>query len=322
MCPERRIARRVLGVPLEMGLGSVPLTEDEAIHRLAGGLRGRRIAVLTGAGCSTESGIPDYRGPETRKRARHPVEYARFVASAEARRRYWARAVLAWPRFVQAQPNDAHRALADLERVGAVMAPITQNVDRLHVRAGSPATLELHGALEEVICLSCTRIHAREAIQSLLTARNRGFLSAAGSARLAPDGDSDLPDALVEGFEVVDCPACGGVLKPHVVFFGESVPRERVDRAFRRVDSADALLVLGTSLAVFSGFRFVRRAAARGLPIFVVNLGPTRADAMAALKLEARVGDVGPRVATALFSGPPLPRAPAGQGAAGPSDTP
>lgn len=271
--------------------------EEAAIDALSAALRGRQVAVLTGAGMSTESGIPDYRGEGTRARARNPVQYRAFVDDPGARRRYWARATLGWPSFRARSDNAAHRALATLERADAVVPLMTQNVDRLHQKAGSREVIELHGALAEVVCLSCQTPFSRDQVHGWMLELNPGFAPA--PAETAPDGDVELEDT--EGFVVASCPRCSGVLKPHVVFFGESVPRERVEQAFRRVESADALLILGTSLAVYSGFRFARRAHERGLPIHVVNAGPTRADVLATSRIDGRVGDVLPRLVAGIL---------------------
>lgn len=263
-------------------------------------LSGRRLAVLTGAGCSTESGIPDYRGPETRKKARNPVQYRQFAQSADHRRHYWARSVLGFPRVAAARPNAGHRALAALERAGLLTGLVTQNVDRLHTRAGSRTVVELHGALDEVICLQCRRISCRHELQQRLLVANPGWTERA--AELAPDGDAELGST--EAFVVRDCRACGGVLKPHVVFFGEGVPRERVEAAWQIVESAEVLLVVGSSLAVFSGFRFVRKLGREGRPVAVVNLGETRGDPFATVKLDAPAGEVLPALAAALGASP------------------
>lgn len=259
--------------------------------------RGRRILALTGAGCSTESGIPDYRGEGTRARARNPVRFDVYVADPHARARYWARALLGWPSFSAARPNRGHEALARLEHAGLVRAVITQNVDRLHHAAGSREVIELHGALAEVRCLACNSIEPRADLQARLLALNPGWL--AHEAALAPDGDADLDTSLAE-FRVADCRACGGVLKPNVVFFGEQVPATIVERSYALVEEAELLLVLGSSLAVFSGLRFVRRAAARGLPIAIVTLGPTRGDSLATIKLEAPLGELLSRLAESV----------------------
>ncbi len=249
-------------------------------------LRGRRLSVLTGAGISTESGIPDYRGPGTRARARNPIQHRAFVTDPSTRRRYWARAAVGWERFSRAEPNEGHLALAALERRGVVLGVVTQNVDRLHQRAGSEKVIELHGALASVRCLGCDAITPRDQMQARLLVENPGF---AASADQAPDGDAELE--ATEGFIVPDCLRCGGVLKPDVVFFGDSVPRPRVEAAFECMDAGDALLVVGTSLAVFSGYRFVLRAKERRQPIALVNLGESRADDVVDVRVEASAGE-------------------------------
>jgi NAD-dependent SIR2 family protein deacetylase len=253
----------------------------------------RRLVVLGGAGCSTESGIPDYRGRDGVWRGHRPVQYIDFVRRPEVRARYWSRSMVGWPVFRAARPNGAHRALAALERTGRLHALITQNVDRLHQAAGSRRVIELHGALHEVVCLDCGLLTARDDLQVRLEALNPG--AAARPATLAPDGDAAV-EADLAGFRVPSCAACGGVLKPRVVFFGENVPRPTVDAAFAAVAQADALLVVGSSLAVFSGFRFARAARERGLPLAIVNLGPTRADDLADLRIDAAAGEVLPQV--------------------------
>jgi NAD-dependent deacetylase sirtuin 4 len=270
----------------------------EALVRL---LRGRRIAVLTGAGCSTESGIPDYRGPGTRARARNPIQHMEFLNRPEVRARYWARSLIGWPRFSGAQPNTAHHALADMERTGHVLGLITQNVDRLHHAAGSTRIIELHGALAEVRCLSCESREPRAALQERLMALNPGFLHQ--QVELRPDGDAELPLEAVRAFRVADCLRCGGPLKPDVVFFGDNVPRPTVDTAFAMLEEADALLVVGSSLAVFSGYRFVLRASEHHMPIGMLNIGESRGDALADVRVEARVGEALPQLAAALAQG-------------------
>jgi NAD-dependent SIR2 family protein deacetylase len=269
-----------------------------SIESLAELCRGRSVVVLSGAGCSTESGIPDYRGDGARRRTRPPVQYAAFVRDPRARQRYWARSVLGWPRFSGARPNPAHRALAELERSGVVSGVVTQNVDGLHHAAGSRRVVELHGSLSRARCLSCNQTEDRHELQARLLARNPALAEA--EAHIAPDGDAELPEDLVDGFAVVDCLACGGVLKPDVVLFGENVPRAVVDDAWSLVDAAGLLLVVGSSLAVFSGFRFVRRAAERHQPIAIVNLGPTRADALATLAIQEPLGAALPELARRL----------------------
>ena len=261
----------------------------------------QRLVVLTGAGCSTESGIPDYRSPGGAWTRHKPILYGSFVRSAEVRRFYWARSFRGWPRFASARPNRAHRALAELESRGGVHQLITQNVDDLHQEAGSRAVVQLHGRNRVVVCLDCRAEFSREEIQQRLGALNAGWLAnapwdvlRADEAEFAPDGDAALPASAVEGFRVPECEACGGVLKPAVVFFGESVPKEKVTYSMQRVDEADALLVAGSSLTVWSGFRFAKRASERGIPIAIVNVGPTRADELASIKVEAKVGEILP----------------------------
>ncbi len=269
---------------------------------LATVLRGRRVVVLSGAGCSTPSGIPDYRGPTGRRRRRTPVTHDVFVADPKARRRYWARAVAGWPRFRSARPNAAHRALARLEAAGLVSAVVTQNVDGLHRVAGSRNVVELHGSLHRVVCLSCRTAFDRDTVQRWFLHRNPGWARLA--ARAAPDGDADLPEPDLARFRMVDCPACGGILKPDVVFFGAAVPRPTVERVRALVAEADVLWVVGSSLAVFSGYRFVRQAHAQGTCVAIANLGPTRADDLAHLRIEADVADLLPAVADLLVPQP------------------
>lgn len=254
--------------------------------------------VLSGAGCSTESGIPDYRGPETRHTERTPVRYKEFVGGAAMRRHYWARSAVGWSSFAAAEPNDGHRALASLEASGQVRGIITQNVDRLHHAAGSTRVVELHGALEEVVCLDCHAIEHRPAFQKRLITLNPGWTDQDGA--IAPDGDAELSHEATRSFAVPGCRRCRGVLKPNVIFFGENVPAPWVDEAWTLLDEGDALLVAGSSLAVYSGFRFVRRAAERGHPIGIVNLGPTRGNDLADVHVDAKTGDVLPRLTHAL----------------------
>jgi NAD+-dependent protein deacetylase sirtuin 4 len=244
------------------------------------------VAVLTGAGISTESGIPDYRGPETRRRARNPIQFREFMHRPEARLRYWARSMIGWPKFMRAKPNRGHVALRALEDEGWLSGLITQNVDGLHADAGSRSAVELHGSLREVVCLACGVLRDRAWLQHELEQRNPNF----GDAELAPDGDADVEDERLERFELVDC-TCGGPLKPHVVFFGENVPRPRVDRAMTMLEQARALLVVGSSLAVYSGLRFVHAARKRGVPVAIVTFGPTRGDPDACLRIDASAGE-------------------------------
>ena len=261
-------------------------------------MRTRRTVVLSGAGVSTESGIPDYRGPDSPHRERAPISYQEFVGDAKARRRYWARSSVGWPRFTAARPNAGHQALSRLEAAGYVTGVITQNVDGLHQAAGSEEVVELHGALADVRCLRCGRRTDRVTYQRRLLQVNPGWPPEA--ATLAPDGDAVLPDAATTSFRVPGCQRCGGILKPDVVFFGESVPRVRVDAAWECFDQAEMLLVVGSSLAVYSGLRFVRRAANEARPVGIVNLGPTRGDVHAHLRLQGRTGTILPALAQVL----------------------
>ncbi|MCW5802610.1 MAG: NAD-dependent deacetylase [Deltaproteobacteria bacterium] len=321
-------------------------------------LRGRRVAVLTGAGCSTESGIPDYRGLDTPPRSRPPIQHREFVDKPDARRRYWARSLLGWPRLAHARPNAGHAALARLERVGCVTGLITQNVDGLHGAAGSHHVVELHGAIARVRCLACGELTSRAALQERLLDANPAWRAVAAPsgatagdligradanagivpgdligrsdenagitpgdligrsdanagligraedsdpiAGIAPDGDADLPDRLIADFRIVPCAACDGTLMPDVVFFGGSVPRATLDAAWRAFDDGEVLLVVGSSLAVFSGYRFVRRAHERGIPIAILNRGPTRGDPHATLRVDARAGDALAEIADRL----------------------
>lgn len=249
-------------------------------------LSGRRIAVLTGAGLSTDSGIPDYRGPDSPPA--NPMTIRQFTTSREYRQRYWARNHLGWRHMAQTLPNAGHRALAALERGGVVTGVITQNVDLLHTKAGSRAVINLHGTYARVVCLDCGHTMSRAALAELLEAANPGFAERAervGGLAVAPDADAVVDDTA--SFRIVDCPACDGMLKPDIVYFGESVTKEVVDQAYSLVDSSDALLVAGSSLTVFSGYRFVRHAAARAIPVAIVNRGPTRGDDLAAVKVNA-----------------------------------
>ncbi len=255
---------------------------DAAVAALAG----RRVVALTGAGFSTDSGLPDYRGPDARQR--HPMTYDQFVGSADYRRHYWARNHLGWHHMRRSEPNDGHYALARLEAAGRVSGVITQNVDRLHQRAGSRRVVDLHGHYDLIRCLACGWTCTRAELDARLSALNPGFLEQVrelGDVEVAPDADVVLAET--EGFVVADCPACGGILKPDIVFFGESVPVDRVRAAYDLVDAAGALLVAGTSLAVMSGLRFVRHASGLGLPIVLVNRGLTRGDDLASVRLNA-----------------------------------
>ena len=270
-------------------------------------IRGRRVVVLTGAGCSTESGIPDYRGPQGSLRERSPIQYGEFVRQPEARTRYWARSAVGWPRFRSSEPNAAHHALARMEEDGVVRGVITQNVDGLHHAAGSRRVVELHGSLASVRCLDCGHRTTRDDVQARLLELNPDWarrLNGDGGVQgveTAPDGDAEVPVEATRDFRVPDCQACGGVLKPDVVFFGENVPGDRVDDAWRLFEEGDVLLVAGSSLSVYSGRRFIYRAQKEDVPVAIVNLGPTRADDTAAVKVEGKLGRVLPAVAGSLL---------------------
>lgn len=267
-------------------LAAARASHDAGIGDLVGFVAAApRLLVLTGAGVSTDSGIPDYRGRDGRWKHRRPVMYQDFLGCEDVRRRYWGRSVIGWRRVARSRPSAAHDALAALEARGRVHYLITQNVDGLHQRAGSRGVIDLHGRLDGVECLGCGARSGRAAFQSRLEAMNPGWDPAGDTAR--PDGDVELTDADYRRFEVPGCARCGGVLKPSVVFFGENVPRPRVARATERLDEADALLVVGSSLMVFSGYRFVRAARHAGKPVAVVNLGRTRADDEVDLRIEA-----------------------------------
>ena len=251
------------------------------------------VLVLSGAGLSTESGIPDYRGPTGLARRAQPMTYQTFTGSAAARRRYWARSYLGWRHIARAVPNDGHRAVAALSRRGLLTGIITQNVDGLHQAAGAFGVTELHGSLHRVICLSCGRRTARTGLDRRLAAANPGWdakLALLVSAVSRPDGDADLDDEAAGSFQVVDCSACHGVLKPDVVFFGENVPRPRAEACYAMVERSRALVVLGSSLTVMSGFRYVRHAARVRRPIVIVNQGATRGDDYATATLDAPLG--------------------------------
>ncbi|MFG1933979.1 NAD-dependent protein deacetylase [Mycobacterium sp. NPDC048908] len=249
-------------------------------------LYGRRVAVLTGAGMSTDSGIPDYRGPDSPPS--NPMTIRQFTADPLFRQRYWARNHVGWRHMDATVPNAGHRALARLEHAGVVSGLITQNVDLLHTKAGSRTVVNLHGTYAQVICLDCGHTMSRAALGDLLDAANPGFIERAealGGIAVAPDADAVIDDTA--SFVIIDCPMCGGMLKPDIVYFGENVPKQRVGDAYSLVDAADALLVAGSSLTVYSGYRFVRHAAALGIPTAIINRGPTRGDELATVKVDS-----------------------------------
>ena len=270
-----------------------------------------RVVVLSGAGLSTESGIPDYRGPSGASRRHSPMTYQTFVGDRAARHRYWARSFLGWRQIAQARPNAGHRAVAELQQRGLVDAIITQNVDGLHQAAGARDVVELHGGLDRVLCLACGHPEPRRGLDTRLHAANRAFTAAATAVN--PDGDVALDDRELAAFRMVDCLGCGeGPLKPDVVFFGENVPKARVEQCYAAVEEARALLVLGSSLTVLSGFRFVRHAARHGIPVAIVNQGPTRGDDLADVRLDAPLGSTLTAVLTELATGQPVPARQAG----------
>ncbi|MCZ6889443.1 MAG: NAD-dependent protein deacetylase [Gammaproteobacteria bacterium] len=266
------------------------------------------LFVITGAGCSTESGIADYRGRDGKWKRPMPVQLSEFLALPAARRRYWARSMVGWPEFEAAQPNAAHRGLAALERAGLLEILVTQNVDRLHHEARHKAVIELHGRLDRVICVDCGREVSRGSVQRWLESHNARFVGRA--APRAPDGDADL--ALVEAdnlddFSIPSCPHCGGMMKPDVVFYGESVPKPRVVESYRALERSRGVLIVGSSVSVFSSFRFCRKAAELALPIAAVNQGVTRADELLEFKIDSAAGATMAALACALCAPPSAP---------------
>jgi NAD-dependent SIR2 family protein deacetylase len=270
---------------MAVGLAGAPA---DPVREIAGLLGPGGVVVLSGAGLSTESGIPDYRGPTGLARRAEPMTYQAFTGAAAARQRYWARSHLGWRHIARAAPNRGHQAVAELERRGLLSAIITQNVDGLHQAAGAQDVIELHGSLSRVICLRCGERTPRDELDQRLRAANPDW--AAQAQQVNPDGDAVLDDGATGQFQVVDCLRCAGALKPDVIFFGENVPPGRVAECYALVSEARALLVLGSSLTVMSGYRFVRHAARLGIPVAIINQGPTRGDAQATLRLDAPLG--------------------------------
>jgi NAD-dependent SIR2 family protein deacetylase len=271
-------------------------TMDDLVDLVSGG----GVVVLSGAGLSTESGIPDYRGPDGTRRV-EPMTYGEFAGSSEARRRYWARSYIGWQRFNAAAPNRGHHHVARLQEHGYVGPIITQNVDGLHQAAGSADVVELHGSLDRAVCLTCGEVTSRIGLHERMTEANPGFMDRFAAAAAAvgsqwgeqvrPDGDIVIADELVESFHTPRCLVCGNdTVKPDVVFFGESVPKSVVEQCFDLVDEAGAVLVLGSSLSVMSGYRFVRRAHQRGVPVAIVTRSATRGDNEATVRLHALLG--------------------------------
>ena len=273
--------------PSEIAAGLAGAPADP-VREIAGLLGPGGVVVLSGAGLSTESGIPDYRGPTGLARRAEPMTYQAFTGAAAARQRYWARSHLGWQHIARAAPNRGHQAVAELERRGLLSAIITQNVDGLHQAAGAQDVIELHGSLSRVICLRCGERTPRDELDQRLRAANPDW--AAQAQQVNPDGDAVLDDAATGQFQVVDCLRCAGALKPDVIFFGENVPPARVAECYALVSEARALLVLGSSLTVMSGYRFVRHAARLGIPVAIINQGPTRGDAQATMRLDAPLG--------------------------------
>jgi NAD-dependent SIR2 family protein deacetylase len=261
------------------------------------------VVVLSGAGLSTDSGIPDYRGPSGSARRGAPMTYQAFTRDPVARRRYWARSHLGWRTIGDARPNDGHRAVARLQELGLIGGIITQNVDGLHQAAGARDVVELHGNLARIACLGCGELTGRAELASRLDAANPAFAGVASA--INPDGDAELADESLDGFAVVDCRGCGGMLKPDVVYFGETVPPERVARSFALVAGARTLLVLGSSLTVMSGRRFVLRAARDGIRVAIVNRGVTRGEPYAGMVVDAPLGIVLPNLARDLAGNSP-----------------
>ena len=255
------------------------MTTEDTANLISLITKHRRLTVLSGAGCSTGSGIPDYRDDDGEWKHARPVQFQDFVRSQEVRQRYWARSFVGWPRIATARPNAAHRALAFLESRGFVHQLITQNVDELHRKAGSEKVVDLHGVLSRVRCLGCGNITDRHALQRDFEAMNPNW--SAKASRIKPDGDAQVSDAAAREFSIPSCECCGGILKPDVVFFGENVPRQRVKDCASEIKRSDALLVVGSSLMVYSGFRFARLAHQANIPIIIVNRGKTRADDLA-----------------------------------------
>jgi NAD-dependent SIR2 family protein deacetylase len=284
-----------------------PLPRTTSLDEVVATVAARGVVVLSGAGLSTESGIPDYRGEAGSLRRHTPMTYEDFVGSEEGRRRYWARSHVGWRTIARANPNSGHHAVAALREQGYLSGVITQNVDGLQQVAGTPDVVELHGSLDRVICLGCRRRSPREDLDRRLRSANPHFGGAA--TRINPDGDVELAQEAVQGFHLVACTDCGsGVLKPDVVFFGENVPRPRVQQCYRLVDEAAAVLVLGSSLTVMSGLRFVRHAATAGKPVLIVNKGETRGDQYATVRVDLPLGQALTELTARLAEAPVAPR--------------
>ncbi len=287
------VRKPAAGEALAAGASALSETDVSSLERIVGLLRGLPVTLLTGAGLSTDSGIPDYRGPNAIPRK--PLTYQEFMGDPALRQRYWARNHLGWAHMHHAEPNAGHYAVAALERLGVLNGIITQNVDRLHESSGAVNVVDLHGRFDQIICTDCDNTYSRAFLAIILNELNPGFLEAVEAVEdvlAAPDADADLrSEELIAGFKIAKCPLCGGLLKPDFVFFGENVPKDRVVRSFDMLDSAGALLVAGSSLTVMSGLRFVKRAAKDGKPVVIINRGETRGDPQATVKLDAGVGE-------------------------------
>ena len=273
--------------------------QDVGLEALADLVGDGAVVVLSGAGLSTDSGIPDYRGVTGSLRRHTPMTYQTFTRDPRGRHRYWARSYVGWRQIRESRPNPGHRAVGDLQSTGLLHGVITQNVDGLHQAAGARDVVELHGGLDRTVCLGCGDVASRADLDLRLEAANPDF--GARTDEINPDGDAELPDEVLDGFVMVECLGCGGgPLKPDVVFFGETVPRDRVDHCFSLVDGAGSLLVLGSSLTVMSGYRFVLHAAKLSIPVAICTVGPTRGDAKADVRVDAPLGEVLPALAARL----------------------
>jgi NAD-dependent SIR2 family protein deacetylase len=290
---------RVTAAPTTVSIAPV-----ESVDALADLIADGDVVVLSGAGLSTDSGIPDYRGATGSLRRHTPMTYQTFTRDPRGRHRYWARSFVGWRQIRAARPNAGHRAVGELQAAGLVGGVITQNVDGLHQAGGARDVVELHGGLDRTVCLNCGDVAGRAELDVRLQEANPAFgllHDGGGPDEVNPDGDAELPDEVLDGFVMVECLACGeGPLKPDVVFFGETVPRDRVEHCFGLVEKAGSLLVLGSSLTVMSGYRFVLRAAKLGIPVGIVNVGPTRGDAKADVRVDAPLGVVLPALAGRL----------------------
>jgi NAD-dependent SIR2 family protein deacetylase len=284
----RRVTLAPRAIGQHEGVTQAVTGQRAELAKLADLVSAGEVLILSGAGISTESGIPDYRGPTGLARRAEPMTYQKFASGPAARQRYWARSHQGWQYVAAAVPNPGHHAVAELERRGLLAGIITQNVDGLHQAAGAQRVVELHGSLDRVICLGCGQRTRRDQLDRRLRAANPA--SGGRRAVLRPDGDAVLDDEQTASFTVVDCQRCGGVLKPDVVFFGENVPPPRVAECYALVERAAAVVVLGSSLTVMSGYRFVRHAARNAIPVAIVNQGPTRGDDLARLRLDASLG--------------------------------